>query len=108
MADRDVMTLPLRKRKLYMNDCGGDAAELENNGAKDMGQKVIRHSSVIQFAKASQEEAESFREQEKKALRAKRESDTHSWRTQKVTPQKRDEVENKDKKKLKKNTRNYN
>lgn len=53
MADRDVMTLPLRKRKLYMNDCGGDAAELENNGAKDMGQKVIRHSSVIQFAKAS-------------------------------------------------------
>ncbi|XP_013113440.2 Krueppel homolog 1 [Stomoxys calcitrans] len=55
MADRDVMTLPLRKRKLYMSDCA-EAGEMEVNGgniAKEEGQKVMRHSSVIQFAKAS-------------------------------------------------------
>lgn len=43
MADRDVMTLPLRKRKLYMND--GHPSESQPQG--------MRMSSVIQFAKAS-------------------------------------------------------
>ncbi|TMW41796.1 hypothetical protein DOY81_013123 [Sarcophaga bullata] len=54
MADRDVMTLPLRKRKLYMSD-NVDMAEAEHSkaGAKDLNPKVMRHSSVIQFAKAS-------------------------------------------------------
>lgn len=54
MADRDVMTLPLRKRKLYMSDCADTADnENSNNGAKNLTPKVIRHNSVIQFAKAS-------------------------------------------------------
>ncbi|XP_055389376.1 Krueppel homolog 1-like [Condylostylus longicornis] len=44
MADRDVMTLPLRKRKLYMND---------SQATKEVPQPVVRVSSVIQFAKAS-------------------------------------------------------
>lgn len=55
MADRDVMTLPLRKRKLYMSDTV-DMSEAEQHGksvAKDLNPKVMRHSSVIQFAKAS-------------------------------------------------------
>ncbi|XP_075149985.1 Kruppel homolog 1 [Haematobia irritans] len=51
-ADRDVMTLPLRKRKLYMSDCG-EAGDMEGGLAKDENQKAMRHSSVIQFAKAS-------------------------------------------------------
>ncbi|CAD7086164.1 unnamed protein product [Hermetia illucens] len=42
VADRDVMTLPLRKRKLYMSD----------NQSQDVS-PVMRMSSVIQFAKAS-------------------------------------------------------
>ncbi|XP_055847974.1 Krueppel homolog 1 isoform X2 [Episyrphus balteatus] len=44
MADRDVMTLPLRKRKLYLKD---------NQSSKTEVPKVMRMSSVIQFAKAS-------------------------------------------------------
>lgn len=43
MSDRDVMTLPLRKRKLYMND--GHPSEAQSQS--------MRMSSVIQFAKAS-------------------------------------------------------
>lgn len=42
MADRDVMTLPLRKRKLYLKD----------NQTKDVP-PVVRMNSVIQFARAS-------------------------------------------------------
>ena len=59
MADRDVMTLPLRKRKLYMSD-NVDMTEADHNkaAAKDLNPKVMRHSSVIQFAKASQEEVQ--------------------------------------------------
>ncbi|XP_037957875.1 Krueppel homolog 1 [Teleopsis dalmanni] len=84
MADRDIMTLPLRKRKLYMNEDPTEAAmALEaqqnhklqshtrksiNNSDPDInninisngtannsenGIKVMRMSSVIQFAKAS-------------------------------------------------------
>lgn len=45
MADRDVMTLPLRKRKLYLKD--------NNQSSKTEVPKVMRMSSVIQFAKAS-------------------------------------------------------
>lgn len=45
MADRDVMTLPLRKRKLYLKD--------NNQSTKTEVPKVMRMSSVIQFAKAS-------------------------------------------------------
>ncbi|KAM8715524.1 hypothetical protein ACLKA7_002557 [Drosophila subpalustris] len=68
MADRNVMTLPLRKRKHYMNE--GDASNVATSGsdnsaalatsaatATDAGgnasSKVMRMSSVIQFAKAS-------------------------------------------------------
>ncbi|XP_016962790.1 Krueppel homolog 1 isoform X1 [Drosophila biarmipes] len=73
MADRNIMTLPLRKRKHYMK---GDDAQTDiqkSVGGKDpvengssiksavvsvsdgdrAGSKVIRMSSVIQFAKAS-------------------------------------------------------
>ncbi|XP_053957361.1 Krueppel homolog 1 isoform X2 [Anastrepha ludens] len=83
MADRDVMTLPLRKRKLYMREgspIGGkaihDAAREINkslthigttsangdsnqahstaiNANNETGTKVMRMNSVIQFAKAS-------------------------------------------------------
>lgn len=84
MADRDVMTLPLRKRKLYMHEgspieatainvstrevektldhigLASSTAE-KNHGTIDAvananhetGAKVMRMSSVIQFAKAS-------------------------------------------------------
>ncbi|XP_032583614.1 Krueppel homolog 1 isoform X3 [Drosophila sechellia] len=68
MADRNVMTLPLRKRKHYMNK--GDDGQVDSEkasgdgssaaggaasvGAGDgPGSKVMRMSSVIQFAKAS-------------------------------------------------------
>lgn len=71
MADRNVMTLPLRKRKHYMNE--GDASNGNsaataaaaaaaaangsdaNAGGGGVGgsSKVMRMSSVIQFAKAS-------------------------------------------------------
>ncbi|XP_034471881.1 Krueppel homolog 1 isoform X4 [Drosophila innubila] len=70
MADRNVMTLPLRKRKHYMNE--GDASKGVSNGAtngndnvalatsatstdagSNASSKVMRMSSVIQFAKAS-------------------------------------------------------
>jgi len=72
MADRNVMTLPLRKRKHYMNE--GDASKgnvsngNDNNVAlattatsataatsasSNASSKVMRMSSVIQFAKAS-------------------------------------------------------
>ncbi|KAH8240740.1 hypothetical protein KR026_004485 [Drosophila bipectinata] len=71
MADRNVMTLPLRKRKHYMNKGEGSQVELEKpqgasgevNSASGVdasmdtldssGSKVMRMSSVIQFAKAS-------------------------------------------------------
>lgn len=44
MADRDNMSLPLRKRKLYLKE------EIHN---PNEGLPVMRMSSVIQFAKAS-------------------------------------------------------
>ena len=58
------MTLPLRKRKLYMNGDNEDNGALaleqnasngNSNGSEANGnnQKVMRMSSVIQFAKAS-------------------------------------------------------
>uniref|UniRef100_A0A1A9X290 C2H2-type domain-containing protein n=1 Tax=Glossina brevipalpis TaxID=37001 RepID=A0A1A9X290_9MUSC len=63
LADRDVMTLPLRKRKLYMSDLKNIKNETtptatsttnENNSLNaDISQKVMRQNSVIQFAKAS-------------------------------------------------------
>lgn len=84
MADRDVMTLPLRKRKLYMHEGSPIEAtslsvstrEMEKtlghiglatssgatnhvaidtlaNASHETGAKVMRLSSVIQFAKAS-------------------------------------------------------
>lgn len=86
MADRNVMTLPLRKRKHYMNEgeasngggscsnsaaaaaaaaggAGGAGAGNESAGSaasgadggtgNSAGSKVMRMSSVIQFAKAS-------------------------------------------------------
>lgn len=73
MADRNVMTLPLRKRKHYMNKgeeettdkalgSGGEDANPASSSATDSGvagdgsgpgSKVMRMSSVIQFAKAS-------------------------------------------------------
>ncbi|KAL5278732.1 Kr-h1 family protein [Megaselia abdita] len=43
MAERDVMTLPLRKRKLYMSDSHPSESQSQS----------MRMSSVIQFAKAS-------------------------------------------------------
>ncbi|KAH8375106.1 hypothetical protein KR093_009864, partial [Drosophila rubida] len=67
MADRNVMTLPLRKRKHYMNE--GESGSSNGDGAQAIatpaaasavspdvvanGSKVMRMSSVIQFAKAS-------------------------------------------------------
>ncbi|XP_017079515.2 LOW QUALITY PROTEIN: Krueppel homolog 1 [Drosophila eugracilis] len=71
MADRNVMTLPLRKRKNYMNKgddgqmdpekalgASGDGSTAASAAASVVagdgpGSKVIRMSSVIQFAKAS-------------------------------------------------------
>ncbi|KAH8281209.1 hypothetical protein KR044_005647 [Drosophila immigrans] len=71
MADRNVMTLPLRKRKHYMNkgessigisgssSNGGDSAATNTSASSSVspdvtnGSKVMRMSSVIQFAKAS-------------------------------------------------------
>ncbi|XP_036677325.3 Krueppel homolog 1 isoform X2 [Drosophila suzukii] len=74
MADRNVMTLPLRKRKHYMNKLddgqadpkktvkGKDPAEDGSSTTSEVvsvsaddgaGSKVMRLSSVIQFAKAS-------------------------------------------------------
>ncbi|XP_033235581.1 Krueppel homolog 1-like isoform X1 [Drosophila pseudoobscura] len=74
MADRNVMTLPLRKRKHYMNKGDGTAcqADSSNNSQAALGgagdgatsatttltdainnSKVMRMNSVIQFAKAS-------------------------------------------------------
>ena len=73
IADREIMTLPLRKRKLYMNEesgmlplenvggngvtehkmgSGGDNAT-SSAGSAESSAKVMRMSSVIQFAKAS-------------------------------------------------------
>lgn len=72
MADRNVMTLPLRKRKHYMNEgdasngnsaataaaaaaaANGSEANAGSVGGNNNGSsKVMRMSSVIQFAKAS-------------------------------------------------------
>lgn len=44
MADRDIMSLPLRKRKLYLKDNQNTAEQTSPN---------MRISSVIQFAKAT-------------------------------------------------------
>lgn len=49
MADRDVMSLPLRKRKNYPRDGQGSSAE----ESQPSSAQVMRMSSVIQFAKAS-------------------------------------------------------
>ena len=48
MADRDVMSLPLRKRKLYLRDNQNQQPEESSPPSP-----VVRMSSVIQFAKAS-------------------------------------------------------
>lgn len=48
IADRDVMSLPLRKRKLYLRDNQDSNAD-DNSPPASM----VRMSSVIQFAKAS-------------------------------------------------------
>lgn len=71
MADRNVMTLPLRKRKHYMNEgdasngnsaataaaaaaaANGSEANAGGGGNNNGSSKVMRMSSVIQFAKAS-------------------------------------------------------
>lgn len=44
MADRDIMSLPPRKRKLYLKD---------NQSESSTNSQAMRMSSVIQFAKAS-------------------------------------------------------
>lgn len=44
MADRDIMSLPPRKRKLYLKD---------NQSDQSSNSQTMRMSSVIQFAKAS-------------------------------------------------------
>ncbi|XP_031623770.1 Krueppel homolog 1 isoform X2 [Contarinia nasturtii] len=49
MADRDVMSLPLRKRKNYPRDGQGPGAQ----GDESQPPQIMRMSSVIQFAKAS-------------------------------------------------------
>ncbi|XP_059618315.1 Krueppel homolog 1-like [Phlebotomus argentipes] len=49
MADRDVMSLPLRKRKLYLKDDQGAPGGVSAESTSPM----MRMSSVIQFAKAS-------------------------------------------------------
>lgn len=48
MAERDVMSLPLRKRKNYPRDEQGHGGETGAPSAP-----IMRMSSVIQFAKAS-------------------------------------------------------
>lgn len=59
MADRDVMSLPLRKRKNYPRDGGqggdGSSAGSGQSHSDDGSQppQMMRMSSVIQFAKAS-------------------------------------------------------
>lgn len=49
MADRDVMSLPLRKRKNYPRDGQGAAGQADESQPA----QIMRMSSVIQFAKAS-------------------------------------------------------
>lgn len=52
MAERDVMSLPLRKRKNYPREGGAQGdSNGEDNGATTA--PIMRMSSVIQFAKAS-------------------------------------------------------
>lgn len=61
MADRDVMSLPLRKRKNYPRDGQGSSSSDGSSagggrGHSDDGSQppqMMRMSSVIQFAKAS-------------------------------------------------------
>lgn len=48
IADRDVMSLPLRKRKNYPRDGQGAV-----QGDESQPPQIMRMSSVIQFAKAS-------------------------------------------------------
>lgn len=50
MADRDVMSLPLRKRKNYPRDQGQGSGV---QGDDSQPAQIMRMSSVIQFAKAS-------------------------------------------------------
>lgn len=58
MADRDVMSLPLRKRKNYPRDnqeghtSNGKHAAMDENRSNGTS-SVVRMSSVIQFAKSS-------------------------------------------------------
>lgn len=58
MADRDVMSLPLRKRKNYPRDgqSNNGSSAAAGQGHSDDGSQppqMMRMSSVIQFAKAS-------------------------------------------------------
>lgn len=63
MADRDVMSLPLRKRKNYPRDGQGGGGGNSDGSSTGAGQghsddgsqppQMMRMSSVIQFAKAS-------------------------------------------------------
>lgn len=51
MADRDIMSLPLRKRKNYPRD--GQGSGQASDESQPGPAQVMRMSSVIQFAKAS-------------------------------------------------------
>lgn len=55
MANRDVMSLPLRKRKNYPRDNQGIQSPNGQglNNENPSGASIVRMSSVIQFAKAS-------------------------------------------------------
>lgn len=56
MAERDVMSLPLRKRKNYPRDGQGEQGSNGHSHGDDNGSStapIMRMSSVIQFAKAS-------------------------------------------------------
>lgn len=54
MANRDVMSLPLRKRKNYPRDNNQGAPNTQGiNTENQSGTSIVRMSSVIQFAKAS-------------------------------------------------------
>lgn len=51
MADRDIMSLPLRKRKNYPRDGHGGGGPARTDDGQPA--QIMRMSSVIQFAKAS-------------------------------------------------------
>lgn len=50
---RDNMSLPIRKRKLYLKDDQGAGAAEQASMTAEFGQTQQRKSSVIQFAKSS-------------------------------------------------------